>query len=108
MGVIGGVKNYIGFNSPAKKGEGRNIVKWGANMISGFKDGIESAIPALENTMSKVISKPTLSVAGAGIGSSTVNYVHTGSIKMIGVNNRGEMVAAIDQVMGEIRRESRK
>ena len=39
---------YIGHNSPAKKGPGRFIVKWGANAIKGWMDGMESMRPALE------------------------------------------------------------
>ncbi len=45
--VIGGVKDFLGFGSPTKKGDGRFIVDWGANMISGFIDGIEKAMPEL-------------------------------------------------------------
>ena len=105
--VIGGVKDFIGFNSPSKKGEGRNIVKWGSNMLKGFTDGILEAIPELENTMSNVISRPQMAVAGAG-GGSVVNYVHSGTVRVEGVNNKGETVAAWDEFMGEFRRESRR
>ncbi len=55
------IKDFIGFNSPSKKGEGRNIVKWGANMVSGFADGIEKGIKyvvsPLENLMTQVATK---------------------------------------------------
>jgi len=37
--VISGIGDFLKFWSPAKKGEGRDIVKWGANMIDGFLDG---------------------------------------------------------------------
>ena len=59
--VIKGAKDFIGFNSPSKKGEGRHIVEWGANMIGGFIDGIDSAIPSLQDKMSEVIKAPELS-----------------------------------------------
>lgn len=61
-GVIGWAKDFIGFNSPAKKGEGRNIVKWGANMIGGFIDGIQTALPDLQSVMSAVIQPPRLAI----------------------------------------------
>ncbi len=106
-GVVGSVKSYIGFNSPAEKGEGRNIVKWGANMISGFADGITSAIPDLEKTMASVMAEPVLNVSGGAGSLSYVNHIHSGTIKVIGVNNKGETVGAFEQVVKEMRRESR-
>lgn len=58
--IVNTAKQYIGFHSPSKKGEGRHIIEWGANMIGGFIDGIDSAVPALQNTMAKVIQSPNL------------------------------------------------
>lgn len=69
--VINAAKDYIGFNSPAKKGEGRNIVKWGRNMVSGFEDGIIQAMPDLQKTMSAVI--PAMGSIG-GNGAVNNNY----------------------------------
>lgn len=53
--VIGNVKDYMGFNSPSKKGEGQHIVEWGYNMIDGFIEGINQALPELEKTMNSAI-----------------------------------------------------
>ena len=53
--VIDNVADFMGFNSPSKKGKGRNIVKWGRNMIGGFVDGIIQAVPTVKATMDKVI-----------------------------------------------------
>lgn len=55
-GVIDSVGDFLGFNSPAKKGEGRNIVKWGANMIDGFLDGVKSKIRDAENAVGSIVS----------------------------------------------------
>ncbi|MFV0440499.1 MAG: hypothetical protein ACK5LV_04325 [Lachnospirales bacterium] len=41
-------KDYIGFNSPSKKGEGRNIVLWGENMVKGFNDGLQKGARNLD------------------------------------------------------------
>ncbi|MED4017001.1 hypothetical protein [Sutcliffiella cohnii] len=49
---IGG---FLGFNSPAKEGEGRFIEKWGANMIDGFLDGSKSMIPNAKAMMNDVV-----------------------------------------------------
>lgn len=53
--VMGGVADFLGFNSPAKKGEGRHIVDWGSNMISGFEDGIKKELPTLNSLLSTSI-----------------------------------------------------
>jgi len=54
-GVIGAVSDFLGFNSPAKKGEGRNIVKWGYNMIEGFMEGMQKALPQLQLSAKTVV-----------------------------------------------------
>lgn len=53
------VQDYIGFNSPAKKGPGRFIVDWGENMIKGFMDGM--------NSMRSSLAKASLSLSGAAV-----------------------------------------
>lgn len=70
IGMIGKVKStvsnvmetigdFIGFNSPAKKGEGRNIVKWGRNMIDGFLDGVEDEGKRMGNVMDRLVGSMT-------------------------------------------------
>ncbi|QAA31248.1 phage tail protein [Clostridium manihotivorum] len=54
-GVVKSIKNFLGFNSPSKEGEGRNIVKWGANMIKGFQDGVKSQIPSMQALLKTAI-----------------------------------------------------
>lgn len=39
-GVMSNIGDYLKFWSPAKKGEGRYITHWGANMVDGFLDGV--------------------------------------------------------------------
>lgn len=53
------VQDYIGFNSPAKKGPGRFIVDWGENMIKGFMDGM--------NSMRSSLADASLSLSGAAV-----------------------------------------
>ncbi|HHY42573.1 MAG TPA: phage tail tape measure protein [Thermoanaerobacterales bacterium] len=52
--VVGTVKDYLGFSSPTKKGEGRFIEDWGYNMIEGFMEGMEKAIPDLQTSVSAI------------------------------------------------------
>ena len=69
--IMNAASDFIDFNSPSKKGEGRNIVKWGRNMVSGFEDGIIQTIPDLQKTMSTVI--PAMGSIG-GNGTVSNNY----------------------------------
>jgi phage-related protein len=71
--VINAAKKYIGFNSPSEEGEGQHIVEWGENMIGGFIDGIQNAVPKLKAVMSNVIAPPKLAV------SSNVGNMITGN-----------------------------
>ena len=58
--TAGALELYIGHNSPAKKGPGRFIVKWGANAIKGWIQGMESMRPKLEEAAA--------AMAGAAMG----------------------------------------
>lgn len=76
--VMDGVSDFIGFNSPSKKGEGRHIVEWGYNMIEGFMDGMKKAMPALEITANQLI--PSLDDIQAGTNNSNVSINNTFNI----------------------------
>lgn len=62
--VTHAVGRFLGFHSPSKEGEGRHIVTWGKNMIGGFMDGIDSAVPMLNAKLNKVLSPPTYETSG--------------------------------------------
>jgi phage-related protein len=49
------IKEFLGFGSPTKKGEGRFIVKWGENMVKGFMDGVNNALPDMQMQLNAVI-----------------------------------------------------
>ncbi|MEO7904644.1 MAG: phage tail tape measure protein [Candidatus Saccharimonadales bacterium] len=53
--VISTVGDFLGFRSPAKKGEGRNITKWGKGMVSGFLDGVDEESKKIGGVMNHVI-----------------------------------------------------
>ena len=53
--VVGTVKDYLGFSSPTKKGEGRFIEDWGYNMIEGFMEGMQKALPQLQLSAKAVV-----------------------------------------------------
>lgn len=104
--VINGVKDFLGFNSPAKEGEGQHIVEWGANMVGGFMQGIKSQIPSMQALMAGVIQSPNLKAnvkltggySGSSVGAmssnqTTHNHLH---VTMPGMVIRQE--ADIDKI----------
>lgn len=58
--VTSAAGEYTGFRSPAKKGEGRYIVQWGANMVKGFIDGM--------NSMHSTLAKASANMSSAAVG----------------------------------------
>ena len=83
--VIKAAGDYISFHSPAKKGEGRYIVDWGANMISGFLDGVESMLGDVSDMgnnvtaqMASALSQPTTATAS---GITLTANISVGSIR---------------------------
>lgn len=76
--VVDNVKDFIGFNSPTKKGEGRYIIDWGYNMIDGFIEGMNKALPELESSLKMAIpsmgsaNSPTLSTSNSFVVHATI------------------------------------
>lgn len=66
-GVMNVVSDFLGFNSPAKKGEGRNIVKWGRNMISGFLDGVDEEGKKLSVAISDIVGSVEVGTSDGSI-----------------------------------------
>ena len=66
--AVAAAKDFLGFNSPAKKGEGRHIIEWGANFVKGFIDGMRSMQAALANTAARLSS-----AAVGGMSASTTD-----------------------------------
>lgn len=74
--VVGAVSDFLGFSSPAKKGEGRNIVKWGYNMIEGFMDGMKKAMPQLQSTLNAMIPNMSQNYTSSTFNTSNSFVVH--------------------------------
>jgi phage-related protein len=91
--VTGEVAKFLGFNSPAKEGEGRNITVWGQNMIKGFMDGINSQLPGLKTLMNSAIKAPPLH-SNVLMGASGANRVthYNSSDKVHSSQRDGEKV----------------
>lgn len=82
--VMGRIKDFIGFHSPSKKGEGRFIVDWGQNMVSGFLDGVKMALGDVSDTAGMVTSTmaDSLTAPQAVKSGGSVNItVNVGSVR---------------------------
>jgi tape measure domain-containing protein len=53
------VANFLGFHSPAKKGEGSQLDVWGPNLVKGFASGIDRSAPILQASVSHLMSVGT-------------------------------------------------
>lgn len=84
-GVMSSIKDFIGFNSPSKKGDGRFIVDWGQNMVSGFLDGVKAAMSDVSDTAGTLTSTMAASLGtpqAAARGTNSVNItVNVGSVR---------------------------
>lgn len=70
------VKDFLGFESPTKKGPGRFVEEWGGNMLDAFMDGMKSRLPDLRAAVAGVAFdlNPSLVAAGVGAGATTNSY----------------------------------
>lgn len=109
-GVVNGVKEFLGIHSASKvfAGIGSNMgdgVGVGfLNSMSDVEKKIKSAIPTSFD-MNTSINGLIPSFAGAA---SVVNYNHSGTIRVEGVNSKSELSGVVDIVIEELRREVRR
>jgi TP901 family phage tail tape measure protein len=94
--IIGGLKNALGIRSPSKITE--ELGKYtGEGMIKGL-ESTKRALSSVSNSMGSVAT------AGAGAGS----MMHTGTIRVEGINDKNQLVGVADIVMEQLRREVRR
>ena len=71
-----GIKDFLGFSSPTKKGAGRYADEWMPNMMSMFKEGIINGIPNIQSAVQTVvgtISAVDTITSGVGSGDTTLS-----------------------------------
>lgn len=90
--VVGKVSDFLGFNSPAKEGEGRHIVEWGYNMIDGFIEGMEKAMPELQKSINTAI--PQINVVENVVNKSNPAGYELGDITIHNYTNLDGKVVA--------------
>jgi len=99
--VTNAVSGYLGFNSPAKEGEGRHITEWGTNMIGGFLDGVKNAIPNVASVVGGVTK-----TAGQALTSNTTTTNNTGGSLVINMYNpQVADKASVDKVSRQLQQQ---
>ncbi|UAL49730.1 hypothetical protein K7887_22045 (plasmid) [Sutcliffiella horikoshii] len=96
--VMSNVKSFLGFNSPAEEGEGRHIVKWGANMLDGFLEGAESKIPDARGLMNNVVGEMKPNTGSGGTASNSNRPIHL-QIDLNGYTIAEQIYKDIDMLM---------
>lgn len=84
--VINNIKDFLGFHSPAKEGEGKHITEWGENMILGFIDGMNNKTQTLRNRMNDLFQTPNFT-SNLDIGLSSLKRPDGNSYKNTTNNN---------------------
>lgn len=94
--IIGGLKNALGIRSPSKITE--ELGKYtGEGMIKGL-ESTKRALSSVSNSMGSVAT------AGAVAGS----MMHSGTIRVEGVNDQNQLVGAYDVIMKKLSQEARR
>lgn len=81
-GIADTVSDFLGFSSPTKKGPGRYIETWGANMVTAFADGMYRELATLRSALSGMVFglNPALATAATNnYGGNTIYITVNGN-----------------------------
>lgn len=59
------VKDYLGFSSPTKEGPGRDVMKWGPNLVKSFSQGVEDNLSSVNDSFNALVSPKIDSFRGS-------------------------------------------
>jgi hypothetical protein len=118
-GIVGGVKKLLGIHSPSAVFEdaiGRNMA---LGIGLGFSDQMDLVSQDMQRNLQSSIPTANVSLAGVGAsgGGSTSRIEVGGTVRVEGVNDRGQTVAVaeytirqavLDEVRAELRRGARE
>jgi hypothetical protein len=103
-----GVKDFFGIKSPSKMFQG-----FGAYLSEGMAIGIEDKSGMVTDAIDSLVP-PSISprvsaemLSSSEIGGTVKKTIeHTGTIRIEGVNNEGQLISAVDILVSQLRRES--
>jgi len=103
--VISGIKVFFGVHSPSTVFAGI-----GGFLSEGLADGISSKATLVAKAMQRINddlqAKADISVSGGGTG--TLAYVHSGTIRVEGMNDAKQLVGVTEIIMNQLRKEGRR
>jgi len=110
--VASAIGNFLGFASPTEEGAGSTADKWMPNLINMLSDGIKQGVPQLNAQLNSLLA-PQVAIPAFETGTYTeINEAqtvsHTGTIRVEGVNSKGELSGVVDIIIDELRKEVRR
>ncbi len=103
--VISGIKDFFGVHSPSTVFAGI-----GGFLSEGLADGISSKAGLVAKAMQQINddlqAKADISISGGGTG--TLAYVHSGTIRVEGINDTKQLVGVAEIIMNQLRKEGRR
>jgi phage-related protein len=108
-GIVSGVKGLLGIHSPSNVFAGI-----GDNMAQGIGVGFNTAMTKVSDDMQRSVPASfDIAASLSGINPSSngtapsMTYNHTGTIRVEGVNDKGQLLGVVDIIMDQLRKEVR-
>jgi len=120
------VSDFLGWHSPTKKGAGSDADRWAPNLMNMINKGLLADQVKIQRTLTAVVNPtftpPEIPTSWGRTGAPTATTINnvtnngangagqnvslnlSGSVKMIGVNNEGQMIAAVNYTADELAR----
>jgi TP901 family phage tail tape measure protein len=91
------VADYLGFSSPTKKGPGRFIEEWGANMVKAFADGMNKELASLQTSLGNMALGFSPVLAGGG-ASAVYTYNNDNRVINITVQDGEDLLRTLHRL----------
>ena len=91
------VADYLGFSSPTKKGPGRFIEEWGANMVKAFADGMNKELVPLQTSLGNMALGFSPVLAGGG-ASAVYTYNNDNRVINITVQDGEDLLRTLHRL----------
>lgn len=91
------VADYLGFSSPTKKGPGRFIEEWGANMVKAFADGMNKELVPLQTSLGNMVLGFSPVLAGGG-ASAVYTYNNDNRVINITVQDGEDLLRTLHRL----------
>jgi hypothetical protein len=103
--VISGIKDFFGVHSPSTVFAGI-----GGFLSEGLADGISSKAGLVSKAMHHINDdlQATANISVSGGGSGTLTYMHSGTIRVEGINDEKQLVSVTEIIMNQLRKEGRR